>query len=270
MKTVLNSFILTICTFIFFHPTLTSKPIFVFDIHGVLLAEDLGSLLKKRIAALKKETRSVKENTYFQQLCTLMKEHKPLGEPAASYSSELYEVPFEVFALFSGLYTPDHVYAALRSMLAIARLDEKTLRILTALVDTIFQHHERVSALTPIPAGVALLKTCLAQHASDVYIYTNAPTEWVSQYKELFPDIFAHIDDSHLWCSGSTGLLKPSPEVFTFITQHANCAITDIIYIDDSAANCAAAHEAGATAILFSAPLTAIPPVSDASAKDTK
>lgn len=254
----------TLCAGFFAH-TLASKPIFVFDIHGVLLAEDLGSLLKKRIAALKKETRSVKENTYFHQLCTLMKEHKPLGEPTASYSAELYEVPFEVFALFSGLYTPDHVYAALRSMLAIARLDDKTLHILTALVDTIFQHHERVSALTPIPSGVALLQTCLAQNAADVYIYTNAPTEWVSQYKELFPDIFAHIDESHLWCSGSTGFLKPSPEVFTFITQHAGCVPTDIIYIDDSEANCAAAHKAGATAILFSAPLAAIPPVSDAS-----
>ncbi len=266
IKTILLS---TACA-LFCNPVMYAKPIFVFDIHGVLLAEDLGSLVHKRIISLQQTTRSIKENQYFQQLCSLMKQYRPLGQPVAPYSSELYHVPFEVFALFSGLYSPDAVYTALRSMLATAKLDDSLHLILTALIDTIFQHHERVSALTPIPSGVALLKACLAQHPSDVYIYTNAPKEWIAQYTELFPTIFAGIDDSHIWCSGSTGILKPSPAVFTFIAQHAQCDIPDIIYIDDSHDNCITAHECGATALLFSAPTRLKQPVSDASCTHTK
>jgi FMN phosphatase YigB (HAD superfamily) len=245
-----------------------AKTIFVFDIHGVLLAEDLGSLVKKRIAALQQTTRSIKNTQYFEQLCALMKLHQPLGAPTSSYSSELYRVPFEVFALFSGLYNPDSVYTALRAMLATAKLDDQTLMILTALVDSIFQHHERISALTPIPSGVALLHACHAQPDSEVYIYTNAPAEWITQYKKLFPDIFGAIDDSHIFSSGATGILKPSPDVFTFLATAAHCAISDITYIDDSADNCLAANTAGATALLFSAPqLTQLG--SDVSSKST-
>ncbi len=270
MNTKVTSIIFNLCCIALSPSITTAKPIFVFDIHGVLLAENVEALVLKRIELLQQQTRSIKDNQYFEQLCALMKQYKPLGQPVAPYSFELYQIPFEVFALFSGLQSPDTVYSALRSMLATARLDDTTLLILTALVDSIFKHHERVSALTPIPSGVALFKTCLAHNASDVYIYTNAPAEWIAQYKKLFPSIFADIDDSHIWCSGTTKLLKPSPDVFTFIAQQTQCEITDIICIDDSPDNCAAAHAAGATAVLFSAPqpLT-LPTTVDATAHTT-
>ena len=265
MKKCISSIILTTSLFCISN-SLFSKPVVVFDIHGVLLKEDLATLIKKQIAALMQTRRSLKNNQYYQLLCDLMETHRPLGAPTASYSED-YGIPYEVFALFSGLKEPQEVYQALLTMVQSVGLDEQSQLILTALLNTLFEDEIRISRLTPIPSGIALFNACLASPNLDVCIYSNAPSEWVSQYKTIFPDVFAHISQERIFCSGATGLVKPSPDVLTFIAQQADCSISDIILIDDSSNNCNAAHTAGATGIHFFTPIT--PPANVASTNDT-
>ena len=240
-----------LCILTFASNTAQPKPVIVFDIHGVLLKEDIESLVKKQIAKLQGPHRSIKKNPFFVQLCSLMQIYRPLGQPTTQYHKE-YGIPYEVFALFSGIKSPTEVYQALISMLNNASLEEPTLLILTALVNTIFRNAERVSALTPIPSGIALFHACLASTVP-VYLYTNAPTEWITQYKQLFPEIFTPISDEHMLCSGNTGLVKPSPAVLALIAEKAQCEIKDLLLIDDSEINCNAATAAGASATLFTA-----------------
>lgn len=242
------------------------KPVVVFDIHGVLLKEDLAALIKKQIATLMQTRRSLKDNSFYNLLCELMTAYRPLGNPVAPYSEE-YGIPYEVFVLFAGLADPSVVYGALTNMVANAHLDDQTTLILTALLNTLFQDELRISRLTPIPSGVALFNACLASPDLDVYIYSNAPTEWIAQYKHIFPDVFAGITQERILCSGTTGIVKPSPDVLNYIAQLSNASIDEIILIDDSQNNCLAAYNAGATGIHFLTPLT--PPATAASTEST-
>ena len=166
--------------------------------------------------------RGLSDNSLFRELCKLMSIHRPLGQPTYDYDPAL-EVPYEVFALFSGHIQPNVAHEKILGMLEATALDPQKKLILTALVETIFDNAERVSSLTIIPTGVALLKSLLRLPDVSVYIYTNAPTQWIEQYKTLFPEIFAGIPTNHILASGKTGFIKPSTAAFQAICTEAAC-----------------------------------------------
>jgi len=229
---------------------ISAKTVTVFDIHGVLLHENIAGLVEAKIAALLAQPRGLAHNGTFQELAELMTVYKPLGTPVASYKQEL-GIPYEVYALFAGIHTPDFIHKAIMTMLDEILLIPRKKAIYTALIETVFDHAARVSALTPIPGGIALFKACLACPDMEVFIYTNAPTEWVAQYKTLFPEIFNGIADDHILASGSTGLVKPDAAVFELICQRANCTVDQLLLIDDSTHNTAAISAAGGHGLLF-------------------
>ncbi len=260
----ITKYFFVICSLVTFS-ALQPKQTIVFDIHGVLLKEDLARLVEVKINTLLAQQRGLADNSLFQELCELMKIYKPLGKQNAAYKPTL-GIPYEVYALFAGINTPDEVYSAITTMLNEVLLTPKKKVVFNALIDTIFDNAARTSALTPILPGINLFHTCLANSDINVFIYTNAPTEWIQQYKTLFPDVFSAIPDSKILTSGASGLVKPDKEVFTYLCQQANCTLSELILIDDSKTNIAAAREVGATGLLFH---QAIQPELDSLKSDT-
>lgn len=232
---------------------LNAQTTFVFDIHGVLLREDLASLVKKKIERLTAPERGTADTALFQELCLLMENSRPLGQPTEKYDPTL-GVPYEVYLLFAGIKSPDEVRTSLASMLEQAVLTEKKRIAFTALIEAIFDNDTRISSLTAIPTGVSLFKSIQEDHNQTVLIYTNAPKEWIDQYKKLFPDLFSQIPDEHFICSGAAGILKPSEESFNIMCSIGKCDISDIVLIDDKAEHCAVAQRLGATGLQFLTP----------------
>ena len=231
--------------------TAHTKTVVVFDIHGVLLREDVATLVEKKVASLlAAQKRGMQDNRYFKELCELMLLHQPLGAPAPSYNPAL-GIPYEVYALFSGLVAPDTVHSALTSMLNSVELAPEKKLIYSAIVETIFDTAARTSALTPIAAGIALFNACLASPGIEVFIYTNAPQEWIAQYFTLFPEIFSQITPERILASGATGLVKPDPAVFELLCQQAGCTANELVLIDDSTKNTTALTKAGGRGLLF-------------------
>jgi len=239
----------SIFTALFSCTSAVARTTIVFDIHGVLLRDNVGHVIKEKIAALTAQRRGISGSPLFQELAALMAQYRPLGEPVAAYAPD-NPVPYEVFALFSGIVTPEEAHAGIKGMLAFAPITDLKREMFTILVDTLFTDEVRESALIPIAAGIALIKALLASPDVDVYIYTNAPERWVRQdYKKRFPEIFAAIPDDHILTSGGTGVMKPSPAVFDIICERAGCTRDEIMLIDDSEANCNSAP----TSLLFRA-----------------
>jgi len=227
--------------------SINAGPVVVFDIHGVLLRDNIAALVQRKIALLLAQQRGMGDNPLVKELNDLMTMCRPLGQPTADYSPSL-GVSYEIYALFAGIKSPEEVRNAVLAMVASTPLDAKKALMFEALINTTFDNAERVSALVKIPTTIALLKSLLADPTTKVYIYSNAPAEWIEQYRTLFPDIFGAIAPGNLMSSGATGLLKPSEAAFKAICNEAHCKISDIILIDDSEQNCTAVQNLGGTA----------------------
>src|SRR6201989_2242051 len=87
-------------------------------------------------------------------------------------------------------------------------------------------------------------------HAPGVPLF--ALTNWS---QELFPqalerfDFLALFDD--IVVSGAEGIVKPDPAVFEVLRRRMGRPLGECVFIDDSAANVAAAAEAGLDAIHY-------------------
>ena len=103
------------------------------------------------------------------------------------------------------------------------------------------------SLLGPVHDTVDLLRE-LHRHGIPLFALTN----WSA---ELFPvatatyDFLALFDD--VVVSGRVGLAKPDPRIFDLLRQRVGRPLSSCVFIDDSAANVAAAREAGMDAIHF-------------------
>ena len=103
------------------------------------------------------------------------------------------------------------------------------------------------SLVGPIAHSVAVLRDL---HAAGVPLV--ALTNWSG---ELFPharerfDFLALFDD--IVVSGDEGIAKPAPEIFAVLEQRLGRPLDRCVFVDDSAANVAAAAQAGLDAIVF-------------------
>ena len=112
-----------------------------------------------------------------------------------------------------------------------------------------YRAHFGLSLVGAIEDNVEVLRDL---HAADVPLF--ALTNWSS---ELFPharerfDFLALFDD--IVVSGDEALAKPDPAVFEVLRTRLDRPLTGCVFVDDSAANVAAARGAGMDAIHFTA-----------------
>ena len=104
-----------------------------------------------------------------------------------------------------------------------------------------------LSLVEPIGENVAVLRDL---HAAGVPLF--ALTNWS---RELFPQALERFDFLALFedivVSGAEKLAKPDPAVFELLGRRVGRPLTDCVFVDDSAANVAAAAQAGMDAIVF-------------------
>jgi 2-haloacid dehalogenase len=102
-------------------------------------------------------------------------------------------------------------------------------------------------SLTPLEVNVALLRDL---HAAGVRLFalTNCSAELFPYARKRF-DFLALFDG--IVVSGEERLAKPDPAVFDVLAQRLGRPLQDCLFIDDSAANVAAAAEAGLDTIRY-------------------
>jgi 2-haloacid dehalogenase len=110
-----------------------------------------------------------------------------------------------------------------------------------------YGEHFPLSITEPIETTVAVLRDL---HAAGVPLF--ALTNWSD---ELFPHALARHDFLGLFedivVSGAEGLAKPDPAIFVRLGERVGRPLDECVFVDDSAANVAAATAAGLDAILF-------------------
>lgn len=110
-----------------------------------------------------------------------------------------------------------------------------------------YRAHFGLSLLGPLEENVAVLRD-LAAAEVPLYALTNWSTE-------LFPHALQRFDFLGLFhdivVSADEGLAKPDPDVFDVLRRRIDRPLQECVFVDDSAANVAAAAAAGMDAIHF-------------------
>lgn len=257
-------FVAFTCTLFLFCVPVFSDTAIIFDIHGVLLEENIEQVVREKVKqtltelaqtnqSREKETshgeedrsshtneqliqKSLWEKRTYVRLCEILKEQKPLSDYPVILEAESSTVPYEVYALFAGYITPEVLYPRLVQALEQATYESLQEKILIrALVDALFDRESLIAAMKPITQGVALL-TVLSQHYP-IYIFSNAPRTWVSGYRAAFPEIFNCIPEDHIITSSDLGTLKPSARAYITFAEHVGRECSSFILFDDSDAN---------------------------------
>jgi 2-haloacid dehalogenase len=105
-----------------------------------------------------------------------------------------------------------------------------------------------LSLLGALDDNVSVLRD-LAEAGVPLFALTN----WSS---ELFPHALARFDFlglfSDIVVSGAEGVAKPEPAIFEVLARRTGRPLAELVFVDDSPANVAAASAAGLDAIRFS------------------
>lgn len=230
----------------------------IFDIHGVLLHEDLANYVKTKVTAalqdMKKDTRSLRKCRPYKLLCELMEEHNILGDldlPLDTYPEKCH-YPLETFMMFAGHVHPDDVYERTKAMIAGAHFDNNVDRLLVdALVDAIFDREEFLDTVVELREGTVLFEALLAKEEHTVCVLSNAPHPWIELYHDQFPHIFNALPREQVLSSGKLGFLKPNKTAFEEAAKVCGTQLDDVLLIDDTQGNVDGAQAHGMQAIFF-------------------
>jgi 2-haloacid dehalogenase len=99
-----------------------------------------------------------------------------------------------------------------------------------------------------VPGTAAILRDLRARRVRLVAL-TNWSAETFHHAPEIFPEVFALFDD--VVVSGAEGVAKPDREMFAVLDRRLGHPIDGVFFVDDSAANVAAARDAGMDAVQF-------------------
>lgn len=106
--------------------------------------------------------------------------------------------------------------------------------------------------LTPIDETVEFLKS-VKQKGLNTYVLSNYQSEPFEYTKNKF-EFFKYIDDFVI--SARIKLIKPNPQIYTYIINTFNINPNESIFIDDRKENIDAAKEIGFNVIHFTSPNT--------------
>lgn len=117
------------------------------------------------------------------------------------------------------------------------------------LIQAYHEHWEQ-SVPGPIEGTVSILKH-LKQAGHPLYALTNFSTETfpIMRRRYSFLKLFEYI-----LVSGEVGLIKPNPAIYQLMLKKIGRPAEECLFIDDSAANVATAHQLGFDTIRFQSP----------------
>jgi|GEM_PF-4132258 len=239
-----------------------SAQIFIFDIHGVLLHENLANYVKgkvsEKLAALdptKHNSRSLRDCRPYKLLCQVMKEKNILADldlPFDTYPGDGCHYPLETFLMFAGHVHPDEVYKRTKKALRETVFDQELdFMLVDTLVDAIFDRKEFLNTIVELREGIELLTALAAHKEHTIYVLSNAPDPWIQLYLTQFASIFGLLEQDHILSSGKLGFLKPNKKAFQAIADHCNADLSDLYLIDDTQKNVTGAVKAGLQALCF-------------------
>jgi FMN phosphatase YigB (HAD superfamily) len=254
--------ILLLCTLLL-NPLHAAKTI-LFDIHGVLLYENISGAVKKKVmdkltaAEQEKASRGLRDAKEYKKLCALYDDYKVMADhPPLAYPEDAH-LPYETYALFAGHISPDDLYELTKRMLIQGAIDNKFEShmeqiIITAMIETVFEREQLLEAVTPLSEGHALIEYFATNSNHDVAIFSNAPQEWVDVYltHQPFAHIFDHVATEKVLTSGGLQKLKPEAPAFEAACKALGCAPEEVILIDDTPENVEGARAFGMKAVYF-------------------
>ncbi len=107
--------------------------------------------------------------------------------------------------------------------------------------------------LTPFSTNQALIEVVDAVSLEiRQSVFTNNPRHLCDRMPALFPDLVARFDPIIFSCD--LRLIKPNPAAFEAALEVLDARPQDVVFIDDSAANIAAASALGMTGLLHESP----------------
>ena len=101
--------------------------------------------------------------------------------------------------------------------------------------------------LTGIPRDRLSLIRRIRQHYPTYVLSNTNPIHWEQGLRDFFPQEGYGIDDyfDHLFLSYELHKLKPDAEIYQTVVDTIGGDAADILFLDDSEANCQAARDAG-------------------------
>lgn len=99
-----------------------------------------------------------------------------------------------------------------------------------------------------VPGIVAVLES-LDAAAVPLYAITNFHHEFFAAFRASRPDVFGRFRD--IVVSGEEKLIKPDTAIYTLALDRFGVEAEDAVFVDDLAANVAAADSVGMTGLLF-------------------
>jgi 2-haloacid dehalogenase len=113
-----------------------------------------------------------------------------------------------------------------------------------------WMHRWRESLLGPIPGTVAILEELRAAGFS-LLALSNWAADTFAAVRDEYP-FLRHFE--HIVLSGEERVIKPDPEIFRRLLARSGRRADECLFIDDAAANVAAAQSLGFDAIQFRSP----------------
>lgn len=233
----------------------------IFDIHGVLLKENLKQHVKNKVEQILAEqqgdTRSVKDARPYLLLVELMETNCPCcDDQACQHKENDSKFPHCVYQFFAGKITSEVLHTKLRTLVANHTFDNPMDQLMvTGLVEAIFDREQLMDSIIPVNEGHILLQmfakngTFQENHAT--YILSNAPTEWIDYERAAFPEVFKLLEDTEIMTSSEAGSLKPEASCFQYALDKHNLQPADVVLIDDTQANVDGAKAMGMNAVYF-------------------
>jgi 2-haloacid dehalogenase/putative hydrolase of the HAD superfamily len=94
----------------------------------------------------------------------------------------------------------------------------------------------------PIPETAAVIEALAAREVPQ-FALTNMPQSKWPIVQAVSPAHFRHFRDAVV--SGDEGVIKPAPRIYEIVLERTGLSAHDLLFIDDSAANIAAAQDMG-------------------------
>lgn len=115
-------------------------------------------------------------------------------------------------------------------------------KFILALSDLLFTSQRSARLTKFIPQGVDFVLRCI-ETGHDVYILSNWDLESFTLIYDAYPAFFGQFKG--IGISGSLGLIKPDPAIFSELLTAYNLDPHDCVFIDDQVSNLKGAHACG-------------------------